>query len=611
MSAFLRKVRWQEAASNIVAEVADGVARFPVPALASLVGFTFSYFELARDDALFRVIATALCGALLFISLELFRERHGWRLPVLYLIGLPLLGAIAWLFFQSPAPHLPFPFLAGGLLLLGFVAPYLRAEAPDAAFWTYCFRIGLLGAFAGLGSLIVFLGGLAIIESLEFLFGLDLGPLHLQKLLLEVVGFLVFPIAVLAGFPSSFDEEIAAYPRPVKIIVCYALIPLLAIYTLILYAYMAKIALAGELPDGQVAYLVLGYAFVGVFTFLASYPLRQDAGIARLYQRGFFPLLLAPLVLLGLAIVIRIRAYGVTEDRYAIVLCLVWLVIAAGFGIWFNRARASVLIVSVLAVFSLAASFGPWGAVEVSARSQVSRLEEVLGRSGLLDAGKIRDSGAEMSREDRIIASGILDYLSESGKLAAIGPSLGDGTSDLSTLTSRTTRDAAARMLGFEYIPSIRRGDQPIPFQYKIAPTGEGERATPVTGYDYLVDLMLHPLMRDEKKADAAFEVILGGREMVLDARYRETDKSVTVAGEDGDALLDFDLAPLLATIDVEKMQDEFPRSDAVLEARSEVLEGRLIVEQIAGEFRAGDETPALRGITAKLLLRAVQDTKE
>jgi hypothetical protein len=58
-------------------------------------------------------------------------------------------------------------------------------------------------------------------------------------------------------------------------------------------------------------------------------------------------------------------------------------------------------------------------------------------------------------------------------------------------------------------------------------------------------------------------------------------------------------------------MQDEFPRSDAVLEARSEVLEGRLIVEQIAGEFRAGDETPALRGITAKLLLRAVQDTKE
>ncbi len=611
MTDLLRRHWWRDAASTMTAEVAEGIARFPVPALACLIGFAFSYFELARNEALFRGLATALCGALLFMCLEIFRERLGWRLPLLYLVGLPLLAGIGWLFFQSPEPHLPFPFLAGGLLLLGFAAPYLRPGAPEAAFWTYCFRIGLLGAFAGLGSLILFLGGLAIIESLEFLFGLDLDPLDLQTLLLNVVGFLVFPIAVLAGFPKAFDDEITEYPRPVKIIVSYVLIPLVAIYTLILYAYMAKIALAGELPEGQVAYLVLGYALVGVLTFLASYPIGKDAGIARVYQRGFFPLLLAPLVLLGLAVGIRINAYGVTEDRYMLVLCLVWLVIAAGLGILLSRARASVLIVSVLAVLSLAASFGPWGAVEVSARSQLGRLEGVLARSGLLGDGKGQHRDAEMSRDDQIVASGILDYLSASGKLTRIGPLLGEEASDRPTLTSRTQREAAAGMLGFDYIPSIQRGDHAIPFQYNIARAGEAEAVTQVTGYDYLVDVMLHPLMRDEKKAGPPFEVTLGGRAMVLDVRYRETDRSVTVEGADGGALLEFDLAPLITTIERAKMDGEFTRDEAVLEARSEVLKGQLIVEQIAGEFRAGEERPKVRGITGKLLLRSAANTKE
>ncbi|MGC1180867.1 MAG: DUF4153 domain-containing protein [Methyloceanibacter sp.] len=107
---------------------------------------------------------------------------------------------------------------------------------------------------------------------------------------------------------------------------------------------------------------------------------RADAGVAAL-SRGCT----------------RIAAYGLTEQRYLIVLIGVWALILAVLRIWRARSFDLRLVPGVLAILLLPASFGPWGAIGASVSSQKAELAGILRAKGLLADGKIvsRPAGGE------------------------------------------------------------------------------------------------------------------------------------------------------------------------------------------------------------------------
>lgn len=96
---------------------------------------------------------------------------------------------------------------------------------------------------------------------------------------------------------------------------------LLALYGVILYAYLGKILLTGEWPSNQVT--GLGFAF-SAFVLVASIllvPLVTDPKKALTRQRlisTMYLLLVPVLVMIFMAIMMRVEQYGLTEMRYLV-----------------------------------------------------------------------------------------------------------------------------------------------------------------------------------------------------------------------------------------------------------------------------------------------------
>lgn len=96
---------------------------------------------------------------------------------------------------------------------------------------------------------------------------------------------------------------------------------LLALYGVILYAYLGKILLTGERPSNQVT--GLGFAF-SAFVLVASIllvPLVTDPKKALTRQRlitTMYLLLIPVLVMIFMAIMMRVEQYGLTEMRYLV-----------------------------------------------------------------------------------------------------------------------------------------------------------------------------------------------------------------------------------------------------------------------------------------------------
>jgi hypothetical protein len=188
--------------------------------------------------------------------------------------------------------------------------------------------------------------------------------------------------------------------RAAAALVKFVLVPLLLVYTAILYAYAIKIALARELPKGTLGGMVVGYLLVGAGTLLVGYPSRETGGpLVRLFWRYWVELAALPVVLLFIAVGRRIADYGVTEQRYLMVLVGVWALILACIRLMRGRNFDLRLVPGVLAFLMFAASFGPGGAIGFSIMSQREQLAELLTEKSMLVGGKIvpRDEGAAES----------------------------------------------------------------------------------------------------------------------------------------------------------------------------------------------------------------------
>lgn len=101
--------------------------------------------------------------------------------------------------------------------------------------------------------------------------------------------------------------------RFIGIVVDYILTPALLIYAAILYAYMLRILIQWQLPDGGVAYLVGGFTGVALVCRLLQ-ELLSTRHFDWFYK--YLPYVnVGPLVLLWVGVVRRVGEYGLTEMR--------------------------------------------------------------------------------------------------------------------------------------------------------------------------------------------------------------------------------------------------------------------------------------------------------
>ena len=307
--------------------------RFPVVLTCAVVAAIAAMRAINAETALeLRLVATAALGLPLLTGLTLLAER--WSLPwprhwALRGLGVAVLALYYWQWpnwGENIAGLRHFHLTATLHLLVAFIA-YLGVREPNG-FWhfnrTLFFRFGLGAIYTG-----VLFAGLSIaMFGIENLFNIDIADENYGRLFF-FLGFVFQTWFVLAGVPDDFErlERRDDYPAGLRVFAQYVLLPLVAVYLIILTAYLGRVVITTTWPSGWIGLLVSALAAFGILSLLLVHPRRGQEGHAWIdtYARIFWILIIPSIVMLLLAIGQRIEQYGITERRYLLLLLGIWL----------------------------------------------------------------------------------------------------------------------------------------------------------------------------------------------------------------------------------------------------------------------------------------------
>jgi hypothetical protein len=451
--------------------------RFPLSLLSGLVACATALDGIdSSSDWSPRLLAVAVAGMALFTAARCAAEQPRERLSRLWLAYALLTAGLATVYALSLGwtDNLAALRLIQLLLLAHLtvaVAPYVRADRPNG-FWQYNRFLLLRYLEASFYTLVLFAGLAIALGSLDKLFGVDV-PGEAYPRLLAVLGFVFHPWFFLAGVPKDFEALDARedYPLGLKVFSQFVLIPLVTVYLVILTAYLGKVVMTRTWPSGWIGYLVSCVSTAGVLALLLVHPIRRrgDTPWVNTYARWWFIALLPSLVMLLLAVSKRIGQYGVTEERYFLVVLTLWML---GISLYYGLTGSTNIkrIPETLLLVVALSAVGPWSAFAVSERSQVARLARVLEANGMGRPAHITRPRGEVSREDRTQVSAVFRYLSEMHGPSAIARVLGTPADSLRTRAGQATRfddfDAreAMRRIGLEYVDRWSSGIDHAPF---------------------------------------------------------------------------------------------------------------------------------------------------
>ncbi|MCP5488509.1 MAG: DUF4153 domain-containing protein [Verrucomicrobia bacterium] len=281
---------------------------------------------------------------------------------------------------QMPAFWFRYTLMTASLLFLTLGLPARRQGTPDL--WDSAWPILLSGFMATLTAMLVVGGVNLALVSIDKLFGVRIDD-DLYVDIFFAGFFLLGPITAMAWLPHPFGARVEQ-PGWLRGTVQRVLTPLCLLYAFILAAYLIKIAIALNWPDGWVAMPTLIFGALGLAAYLIARPAVDRTGQpwAGRFCR-IFPWVLLPLaIVLILAMRVRITEYGFTE----------WRVIGLSLGLWFTAyalayslkpALSSWWIAASLSVIALGLSVGPLSASNLSRASQQARLNQQLAETGV------------------------------------------------------------------------------------------------------------------------------------------------------------------------------------------------------------------------------------
>ena len=344
-------------------------------------------------------------GTFLSVSLTLFSENIS-KMYVRLLLNVGFLTLLAVYCFNLPINLLPYQYYQ--ILILGFVfilsaffSSFLK-KRNDNPFWNFAVN-SVTQLFIAYVFALVMLAGLSLaVVSLDQLFGIAIDDKVYGNL--AVLCMVVFgPVYFLSNVPdkdAKYNQDIS-YDRVLKILGLYILVPILTIYTLILYFYLFQIIVKWELPNGWVTTLVSVLSIGGFLTMYILYPLRfsENNRIVNFTSR-YFPLLIFPLlILMTVGILRRVDDYGLTINRSYAVLLNLWL-IGISIYLFLSKSRHLKWIVITFSLSAFVFSIGPWSLLNVTKNSIQNDIVMLIAEQNLVQNGKVQIDSTHTAQFD-------------------------------------------------------------------------------------------------------------------------------------------------------------------------------------------------------------------
>lgn len=472
--------------SNFVKIIYHAIRRFPLSILLSIITTVIlivSYnnsgnFSQRLNETLLRASLTTVFGIFLTLCVNILIQRikiiSHTKQTILYSCCVLLL----FLFYKFMLVDFRMEVMSRyfilnlTLLLIFLIIPCFKSQQ---SFELYIIRI--LSQFFStlLYSAIIFIGISAILFTIKNLLFTSLSSKLYYDFFLLITGIFI-PCYFLSGIPS-LNETLTIekhYPKLLKLLLLYILMPLLSLYMCILYIYFVKIMISFTLPLQLIIHLVLWFSIISLIAYFLTFILENHYKLVKSFNFWYIKLLIPLVLMMFLAIYKRISSFGLTESRYFVLLIGIWLIFSLLY-LNLSKHKNNQVIPLSLSILLIVSVFGPIDAYNASKYSQNLRFKQLLTKNNMLISSHIIPPAKQISEADNNNISSILNYFINYHSL-----------NDVYYLPSNFKITDSKKLLGFELNTNTYVQQNSKFFSYNITDT-----SAPINtmGYSYLIDL--------------------------------------------------------------------------------------------------------------------------
>jgi len=408
----------RERFTAFIQKAKSSLGRFPVSFANTFLFFLFtlvSIWSQEMNDDVAKLLLVFACSAVIAtavsLGFECFYDKFG-NTKYLSAAGSILAELVLFVLSQFLEERVLLR-VAAGLIMSGFVMSFyfISKKGKAMSFMAKALKNAAFSCFVGF---VVFVGGFICILAFDTLVYSDYNftdKLMFTHFLLCAV---LVPSLLLILLPAK-DEPEDNPGKGYKAVTVYAGLSLYFILSAILYLYIIRILISGELPSGGVNPFVTMASAAYIFLVFAISGYEGENSYVKFFSKfgGYLmiPLVIVQCVTLG----IRIAHYGLTAPR-VISICFIAITIMfiAGsvfrnkFGFGIPCIAASVIVLIITAT--------PFNYESLALYNQEHILTSTLEKSGMLKDGVI-DLEAEVSKDEHNRISSAYCYIVENGEL--------------------------------------------------------------------------------------------------------------------------------------------------------------------------------------------------
>lgn len=416
---------------NALSNMKESISRYPLVLIATIAIAILNAMLIERPQQDYtRLLLTFLIGALLSMVAQAIYEHFLKNDSQRYIL---MTGAITitigYYFIVGPQANFNIPLATKtSIALFALLITYIWIPSIDSTKISFhqTFLILVKAFFTTLlFTLVLIIGINTIYYATDYLlFSLDYDILlHLMNIIVSVFSPLLF-LAMIPTFPSreqalvpseSWSSSSQALsqslviPRFFNVLLSYIIIPLIAVYTLILVAYIGINISGAFWIDNLLEPLLVSYTIIVILVLILSFNI--DNRFTKPFQ-AWFPKILVPIVVFQtLASFLKIQESGLTHGRYYVILFGIYATISAlAYSILKERGhRFMVISLLVAAIISI---IPPIDAFTVSKTSQINLLEEKLFENNMYENQTIVPNNT-IATEDKITITRTVSYLNQ------------------------------------------------------------------------------------------------------------------------------------------------------------------------------------------------------
>jgi len=423
----MKKIR--ENVKKLLLHFKSGFERFPITIILTFLHFiTGVYIAEIRsfESDYFIEINLLLFGSVFITAMfEMVREKYfykknRWLVRGIYSLITLVISIIFYVEYLRTNDYYNIYYftLIPISIILFLLIPILKKENKEKYLQSVFSSFIITGIFAA-----VLWGGIEIILiTVNYLFFnfYDKDSLFL-RLSMYFFWFIaeVFGESLFLSLLKKSDDNLENYEFPFifNLLIKFVIIPLIIIYTGVLYIYMAKVLISMHLPKGLISHLVLWYTALSVAVMILITPFTQKDKFFENFKK-YFPYFSIPLIFASLfAVFQRTYQYGITENRYYVLISIFWLFFCMI--LYIRRMNVTGVFISLIVCFIISV-YTPLSAKNVSNFSQSQRLKRMLVKYGALKDGKISKITQKLTDEEGSQIHTTIQYISDNSTIAKL-----------------------------------------------------------------------------------------------------------------------------------------------------------------------------------------------